>query len=364
MREDTADYRALFVDNVPLLDVRAPIEFRKGAFPGAVNLPLLDDSERQKVGTCYTQRGQEAAVALGNQLVSGLIKASRLEAWKAYAQQHPAGYLYCFRGGLRSLTVQQWLAEAGISYPRVLGGYKALRNFLIHTLTSALQECRFIRVGGLTGTGKTEVLSRLPNAIDLERHANHRGSSFGKHATPQPSQVDFENRIAIDLLRQRASGRQHFVLEDEGPMVGSCSLPHDLYKRMQQSPLVWLEDSFEGRVSRILEDYVVKLHNEFTALLGADAGSGAFVQRLKESLASIAKRLGGERYQRLSALLDAALEEQLASGSVQSHRLWIEALLQEYYDPMYAFQQQRKQDCIVFSGSFPAVLEYLESHAP
>lgn len=39
MRPDTHDYQRLFLNDVPLVDVRAPIEFAKGAFPGTVNLP-------------------------------------------------------------------------------------------------------------------------------------------------------------------------------------------------------------------------------------------------------------------------------------------------------------------------------------
>ena len=36
-----------------------------GAFPGAVNLPLLTDAERAAVGTRYKQCGSQAAIALG-----------------------------------------------------------------------------------------------------------------------------------------------------------------------------------------------------------------------------------------------------------------------------------------------------------
>ena len=39
------------------------------------------DIERQKVGTCYKQHGQQAAIELGHQLVSGKVKAERVEAW-------------------------------------------------------------------------------------------------------------------------------------------------------------------------------------------------------------------------------------------------------------------------------------------
>ncbi|MBE0582974.1 MAG: hypothetical protein IH612_04350, partial [Desulfofustis sp.] len=41
-REERAEtYRRLLIDGVPLIDVRAPVEFAAGAVPGAVNLPLL-----------------------------------------------------------------------------------------------------------------------------------------------------------------------------------------------------------------------------------------------------------------------------------------------------------------------------------
>jgi len=359
-REDARDLRALFLSDVPLIDVRAPVEFAKGAFPLASNLPLMNDLERQRVGTRYKQQGQQAALELGHQLVCGAVKEERIQAWAAFAQAHPEGYLYCFRGGLRSQISQEWLrSEGGIAYPRVVGGYKAMRTFLIETLQQALAECRFVVVGGMTGTGKTEVVAQLDHAIDLEGHANHRGSSFGKRATPQPGQIDFENRLAIDLLRRRHAGQQRFVLEDESRLVGRCSLPLELHQGMQRFPLVWLEDSRENRVERILRDYVIDLAAEFSALHGPEQGFALFAEQLRKSLAGIAKRLGGERFQRLSAILEAALAEQERSGEVATHRGWIEGLLAEYYDPMYAFQRESKASRVVFSGDQAAVVDYL-----
>ncbi|WP_166360130.1 tRNA 2-selenouridine(34) synthase MnmH [Pseudomonas akapageensis] len=364
MREDTTDYRGIFLDDIPLMDVRAPVEFAKGAFPHTVNAPLMNDNERQRVGTCFKQHGQKAAIELGHTLVSGAVKQARIEAWVAFARSQPQGYLYCFRGGLRSQITQQWLkSEAGIEYPRVLGGYKALRNFLIDTTENAVAECNFVLVGGLTGTGKTEALAALSNTLDLEGHANHRGSSFGKHATPQPAQIDFENTLAIDILKKRAQGINQFVLEDEGRMVGRCTVPLALYQGMQQFPVVWLEDSFADRVERILKDYILDLCAEFIAVHGDEQGFAFFAERLRQSLASIVKRLGGERYQRLALILDDALTEQENSGNVELHREWITALLQEYYDPMYAYQRDAKGHRIEFSGNRHEVIEYLRARA-
>jgi tRNA 2-selenouridine synthase len=363
MRENTANYREIFLDDLPLMDMRAPVEFSKGAFPNAVSLPLMTDIERQKVGTCYKQKGQQAAIELGHQLVSGKVKAARVEAWAAFAQAHPNGYLYCFRGGLRSQIVQHWLADAGIDYPRVIGGYKAMRTFLIETMEQAVAECDFVIVGGMTGTGKTEVVAQLANSVDLEGHANHRGSSFGKRATGQPAQIDFENRLAIDLLKRRARGQQQFVLEDESRLIGTCSLPLPLHQGMQEYPLVWLEDSFEGRVERILRDYVIDLCAEFIAVHGAEQGFERFAERLLQSLDNILKRLGGERHARLRTIMQEALAEQHRSGAVDLHRGWIEGLLREYYDPMYAYQRESKASRIEFAGDQAAVLEYLRQRA-
>lgn len=362
MRADTRDFAQLFLNDVPMMDTRAPVEFSKGAFPTALSLPLMTDVERQKVGTCYKQQGQQAAIELGHQLVSGKIKDARMAQWLAFAKANPEGYLYCFRGGLRSQTVQRWLKEAGCDYPRITGGYKAMRTFLLETTESAVRECRFTVVGGLTGTGKTEVIAALRNSLDLEGHAHHRGSSFGKHATPQPSQIDFENRLAIDILKKRHAGIQHFVLEDEGRIVGSCHVPLSLHNGMKEFPLVWLEDSLENRVERILQDYVVDMAAEFVALHGeGEQAFSAFRDHLSGSLSRIVKRLGGERFARLNTIMQQALDEQAAEGKVDTHRGWIAGLLNEYYDPMYAFQRESKAARVVFAGEQAAVIDYLKA---
>lgn len=360
MRDNTEDFRRLFLADVPLIDVRAPIEFAKGAFPAASNLPLMFDDERQQVGTTYKQRGQDAAIALGHKLVCGDTKTARIDAWISRINANPNGYLYCFRGGLRSQLVQQWLADAGVQYPRVIGGYKAMRRFLIDSLDEALMQCPPVLVAGLTGTGKTEVIAALSNSLDLEGHAHHRGSSFGRHATPQPTQIDFENRLSIEALKVRHAGAKRLVLEDESRMVGSCSVPLEVYNTMQEAPLVWLEDSQENRISRILSDYVTDMQCEYAQVSAEpEEAFNAFSEYLLNSLLRIRKRLGGEQHQTLDALMRDALAEQERTGDVTLHRAWIKGLLENYYDPMYAYQREGKQARVVFSGNHQEIIEYL-----
>ena len=197
------DFPALFRNNTPLIDTRAPVQFDRGSLPTATNLPLMDDLQREAVGRCYKEQGQDAAVQLGHQLVTGDLRAARTQAWAAFAQEHPSGALFCFRGGMRSALVQEWLAERGVDYPRVRGGFKALRRWLIDTGEAVYNRRGFVVVAGKTGCAKTRLINegqdgqRLPGSIDLEGLANHRGSSFGRRDGGQPSQVSFE--IALDL---------------------------------------------------------------------------------------------------------------------------------------------------------------------
>ena len=80
--------------------------------------------------------------------------------------------------------------------PRLEGGYKAFRSYLMEQLDPQLISAEPISVGGRTGSGKTLLLGGLKNVVDLEAIANHRGSSFGRFISKQPTQIDFENQLA------------------------------------------------------------------------------------------------------------------------------------------------------------------------
>ena len=360
MLEQTHDYKSIFLNNAPLMDTRAPIEFIQGSFPTASNLPLMNDEERAAVGTCYKNKGQEAAVKLGHQLVSGEIKQARLDAWLAYVKANPEGYLFCFRGGMRSQLVQAWLHEAGVDYPRIQGGYKALRQFLLQTIEQTLASHQILILGGMTGCGKTEILQQLSNSIDLEGHAYHRGSSFGRHANPQPSQINFENNLSIDLLKKCQLGKKQLVLEDEGHIIGRCALPVNLMKAMKASKIVWLEAPLEERIERVLKDYVIDLKQEFILVEGEEKGQEAFAEHLLSSLGRITKRLGMERYQQLNNLMLAALKQTDLTTSLGTHREWISLLLNSYYDPMYHYQREMKASQIIFTGNKNQVVDFLQ----
>jgi len=356
MKQVIDNYRDLFTAQTPLLDLRAPIEFTRGAFSHATNIGLMNDKERELVGTCYKQQGQQAAIALGHQLVSGLTKQQRVERWLAFMRNHPNGVLYCFRGGLRSHTVQQWLADAGVNVPLVHGGYKALRNFLINELEQLTQHPLYL-LAGCTGSGKTELLRHYSNSLDLERAAQHRGSSFGAWLTPVATQINFENSIAEQYLqRQFTSRAQPIVLEDEGRLIGSVHLPVNLVQAMQQANVVVVEQPFDYRLARLFHEYVVQMQQQFCLRDGLTQGKLAFAQYLQQGLIKIRKRLGNARY----FDLQKALEHALASNKIQQHVNWLVPLLRDYYDPMYRYQLSQKQARIVFQGNAEQCAKYIQ----
>ena len=71
----------------------------------------------------------------------------------------------------------------------------------------------FLVIGGQTGCGKTILLNRFNNSLDLEGFANHRGSAFGNNVTPQPKQIDFENHLSVDFIKKVSYN--HLLIEDE-----------------------------------------------------------------------------------------------------------------------------------------------------
>jgi tRNA 2-selenouridine synthase len=58
-----------------LIDARSPAEFAEATIPGAINIPILDDTERAEVGRLYKQTGKTEARRRGIALVAPKIPA-------------------------------------------------------------------------------------------------------------------------------------------------------------------------------------------------------------------------------------------------------------------------------------------------
>lgn len=340
---------ALLLDRTPLIDLRAPAEYAIGTLPGAVNLPILTDAERHQIGKCYRQHGQPAAIKMGHRLVNGAVRETRIDGWQRFLHANPDAALFCWRGGMRTGFALEWLAQRNLQPRTIAGGFKAARTRTLEILNQDSHSPRWLLLGGRTGVGKTVVLNKLANGIDLEGLARHRGSAFGGMETPQPTPVSFENQLATIALGQ-CGAHSTIVLEDESRTIGRLALPESWHRRMQQAPLILLEAPRIERAEHIVAEYVQE-----PLARGVDAQ--ALANRYRSALQRIRKRLGGARTSTVIDSLDQAF------AGTGPHLLWINQLLEWYYDPMYDFQLQKKAPRVVFSGATDAVLDWFTSSA-
>lgn len=262
----------------PILDVRSPGEYAQGHLPKAVSFPLFSDEERAQIGTCYKQQGQETAVELGLELVApkmvSLVKQAKTLAPERQVRVH------CWRGGMRSGSVGWLLATSGLDVKLLQGGYKAFRQWVRDTLANVRP---IIVVGGMTGTGKTDILHALRDlgeqVLDLEGLANHRGSSYGAlMLPPQPSTEQYENLIAeqwADFDPQRP-----VWIEAESRRVGTCRIPEETMAQMEAANTLEVVRSEPERLKILVDIYGQSAPDELIAA----------TERLR-------KRLGGLRTQ-------------------------------------------------------------------
>ena len=328
------------------IDLRSEKEFHKGTIPGSVNIPILSNDEFENVGKEYKNKGQEAAINLGLQLVKGDLKNKRIDAWKNHLNNNPGCFIFCYRGGLRSKIAQEWLEKENIIVQRISGGYKNFRsNILDEHVNSKYDINKWMIIGGLTGSGKTALLSQFKETIDLEKIANHRGSAFGKNISPQPSQADFENELTLKYINHSHS---NILLEDESRSIGKVTLPGTWYEKMQSSNLVVLKISTDERVNNILDEYVLQI-------LKTPNNVQELLNQYLFSLEKIKKRLGDKLFKEISDLMIKAFK----MDNLDSHKKWISKLLIGYYDPMYNYKLKLRKEYIVHIGDDISCFNYI-----
>ncbi len=295
-----------------LLDVRSPAEYTQGHIPGAKSFPLFTDEERAKVGICYKQEGRDRAVELGFAIV-GPKCADLIAQAKTNAPDRNLR-LYCWRGGMRSGAVAWVLEMAGFNVSLLSGGYKAFRRWG----RSQFQIPRkVILLGGMTGTGKTEILKALADLkeqiLDLEALANHRGSSYGALGLPpQPTNEQFWNLIAIELAK--FSLYKPLWIEAESKRIGLCRVPEEIFDKMRQAPVIQISRSRTERLALLVQSY-----------------GNANSEELVSATERIRKHLGG-------------LKTQEAVDFIQQGKLTEASdLILEYYDKAYSYDLKRRE---------------------
>jgi tRNA 2-selenouridine synthase len=262
-------------ESIPVCDVRSPSEFSSGHIPGAINIPLFSDTEREAVGIRYKREGRIPAILEGLKL-SAPMMTEKLSKALAAAKSGQL-LVHCWRGGMRS-EAMAWLFSLGDINTEVLeGGYKSYRNYILRRLS---EKRKMIVLGGLTGSSKTYILRYMKSAghqiIDLEGLANHKGSAFGALGElPQPSTEYFAN-LLYDEWKKNDKDLPIWV-EDESRNIGSVFIPDCFYERMQDVPVIVLMMDSKLRLPRLIQEY-----------------SNYPPELLKASIMRISKRLGGD----------------------------------------------------------------------
>ncbi|MFA7061290.1 MAG: tRNA 2-selenouridine(34) synthase MnmH [Pedobacter sp.] len=292
-----------------IVDVRTPLEFDEDHLPGAINVPILTNEERVEIGIIHKQAGPQQARMRGLEVACGRF-ATMVHTITAHAAGKPA-LVYCWRGGLRSLSMAILLEMTGRPVVQLRGGYKAFRNHVISFFEDFTPPAPLIIIHGMTGVGKTTFINNLDchawTVIDLEGLALHRGSAFGEVGLVQRlSQKRFDTQL-WDAFRSPPTDRP-IVLEGESQRIGRISLPGKVYEVMANSCKIWCHASLETRVKRLAMEYA---HTEYR-------------EEMEIALARIKKKLGGERY--------AELKEMLARWNVEGLG---RGLIEYYYDKLY-----------------------------
>ncbi len=299
---------------IPILDVRSPKEYEAGHIPGAISMPLFSNEERAEVGTLYKQKGRQAAIKRGLDIVGPKMSAFIEQAEQLASEQLN---LYCWRGGMRSDSMGWLMERYGFKTQILEGGYKAYRK----SQRAFYEQPLPLRViTGHTGSKKTQLLHLIAEAggqiIDLEGHANHQGSSFGNQKTTgQPTTEQFQNNL-FEAFRQLDLD-QPIWIEDENIVIGMVNLPDELFQQLQQSPHYFLEVPPSERVAFLVEDY-----------------GYLPVENLMEATRKISKRLGPQNTKKALEYLQAG---DLAKAT--EILLW-------YYDKSYDKTIHKKEPLI------------------
>ncbi|MEO0484764.1 MAG: tRNA 2-selenouridine(34) synthase MnmH [Pseudomonadota bacterium] len=297
-----------------IIDVRSPAEFAEDHVPGAINLPVLDNYERAEVGTIYKQDSPFKARKIGAAKVFRNA-ASHIERELSHHEGAWRPLVYCWRGGQRSGSFAWMLGQIGWRAEVIDGGYRTFRRLVAAACYDDPLPVRLVRLGGLTGTAKTELLGHLSAAgaqvIDLEGLARHRGSLLGAMPEPQPSQKAFETALAVALAR--CDPARPVIVEAESSKIGALTLPKSLWSAMKAAPMVEVLAPIEARAVYLARAYADVL---------ADGAA------LRDKLSPL-RRVRG-------AAVLAAWDELIAAGD---HVALCRALMERHYDPAYRRSQ-------------------------
>jgi tRNA 2-selenouridine synthase len=240
-----------------MIDVRSPGEFALDHMPGAINLPVLDDQQRARIGTLFKQDSSFLARRTGAAIICRNI-AGLMETHFAGLPPNYRPLVYCWRGGQRSASLATILDAVGWKACVLEGGYRSFRRHVLTATADLPAQLAWRVIQGPTGSGKTRLLHSLAEqgaqVLDLETLAHHRASVLGKLPDQQqPSQRFFET-----VVWQCLSGftkDQPVYVEAENRRIGRMHLPDALWTAITGAPVIAVEVDRPARVDFLLRDY-------------------------------------------------------------------------------------------------------------
>lgn len=306
---------------IPIIDVRTPDEYGHFHIPGAVNLPIFSNKEREIVGTTYKKDGTEAAKELGISFVSPSIPEFYKQA-KAISGGNEF-VVYCWRGGMRSKSLSVVFEMLGLPCLQLEGGIRSYRQIVTEQLDRyAHRNVPFIVVEGLTGTSKTDILTTLEEkgypVIDLEGLAAHRGSVFGRVDLPERTQKEFESKLYQRL--DEIGETDYYIIESESKRLGNIIVPDFIMEGKQKGTRIHVHAPLSYRIQTILNTYQPEQHSE----------------KIIKGIHKIEKRLSENSREHIYLALDEG-----NYGSV------VEKLLLDYYDPRYEYKAKENGGDII-----------------
>lgn len=310
---ETIEYEKLdqgeFHRGYVLIDLRTPSEYRESTIPGAINIPLFTEEEREAIGIEYVQGDVKIAKGMGLRFVGSHLEETYFQLHKL-VDHHEALILFCSRGGYRSSAPVALFKALGLPIFKLDGGYKKYRQYINSELPKRIDALRLISLYGHTGSGKTQLLHELEQEgypiIDLEGLAHHKGSLLGSIGeSEQPSQKMFESVLYEEL---KSIGNRPAFIEGESRRIGKILLPTPMMDALNRSIKIRIDSDMTHRVQRIREEYVHDNNEE-----------------LKTTLDKLSRYMKPERIQKYQDSIDQGAYDYV-----------IEELISKYYDLNYA----------------------------
>ena len=301
--------------DVVFIDVRSEKEFDEDTIPGAINLPILNNKEREYVGYLYKQINVDKAKDIGLEYASSKLTLFYKKI-KEIKSENKEVALFCYRGGMRSNSIANVMDTMGLDVFLIEGGYKAYRKYVIESLDSYADKFKFIVLHGYTGVGKTKILKKLEkmneSVLDLEGLARNSGSVFGEigYENKKISQKKFESEL-LDSFKKLT--QEYVFIESESKRIGKVILPNFLYDNMQHGIHILIKTSINNRTKNIIDDYINNTSHNID-------------EKIIEAIMKLKKRLGAD-----------VVNELVGKVRLKQYEYVAEKLMIDYYDSLYQY---------------------------